>query len=417
MAEEGTKNIGLRGVTVADTKVSLVDGDAGRLIYRGFAIETLAQRAGYEEVAFLLLMGRLPTKQELEATTAELRRYRPVPTPAEAYLRSRPPTARPMDVMQGAITVMADDDPDLDAQDRPALIRTALRIIARTATMATGWLHLRTGREPFAADPTDSHAAAFLRGLWTRTPTPDETRLMDLLLVLHAEHAFNASTFAAREVASTRAHMYASVSAAFGALSGELHGGANARVMKMLLEIGDESRVEQWVDDRLKAGQRVMGFGHAVYTTIDPRAAILRDVAARVLAGRPEERWFQLALKVEQVTKQKLHERKGLDLYPNVDFFSSPVLYAMGIPIDMFPVFFGVSRAAGWCAHVIEELLAEAQPKPALYRPESYYTGRDCGPQGCQYVPVESRGVGCPAGHDFPGCTEVQAAAESSRPS
>jgi len=410
MSDEGTKNIGLRGVTVADTKVSLVDGEAGRLIYRGYAIEDLARRTTYEEVAYLLLLGRLPTRDELGQATAELQEYRALPPPAEAYLRSRPSTARPMDVLQGAITVLADDDPDLDSQQRAALVRSSFRIISRTATIANSWLRLRSELEFTGPAPGETHAAAFLHGLLNRTPTAEETRLMDVLLVLHAEHSFNASTFAAREVASTRAHMYASVSAAFGALSGELHGGANARVMKMLLEIGNESNVESWVEKRLDAGQRVMGLGHAVYTTIDPRAAILRDLAEKVLAGRPEERWFRLALKVAEVARRRLRERKDLDLYPNVDFYSSPVLYALGIPIDMFPVFFGVARTAGWCAHVIEEQLAEAQPKPALYRPESYYTGRYCGPQGCQFVPLENR-LGCPAGHDYEGCTEAQALA------
>jgi len=380
------------------------------LIYRGYAIEDLARKTTYEEVAHLLLVGRLPTKAELEQTTAELQEYRALPAPAEAYLRSRPSTARPMDVLQGAITVLADDDPDLDSQQRAALVRSSYRIISRTATIANSWFHLRGELEFVGPPPGETQAAAFLHGLLDRAPTPEETRLMDVLLVLHAEHSFNASTFAAREVASTRAHMYASVSAAFGALSGELHGGANARVMKMLLEIGDESRVESWVESRLNAGQRVMGLGHAVYTTIDPRAAILRDLAEKVLAGRPEERWFGLALKVAEVARRRLRERKDLDLYPNVDFYSSPVLYALGIPIDMFPVFFGVARTAGWCAHVIEEQLAEAQPKPALYRPESYYTGRYCGPQGCQFVPLENR-LGCPAGHDYEGCTEAQAVA------
>lgn len=412
MDVEASKNIGLRGIIVADTKVSLVDGERGRLVYRGLPIESLAERATYEEVTFLLLMGRLPTKAELEATAAALREARSLPAPAEAYLRARPSRARPMDVLQGAVTVLADEDPNVESSEREHLVQSSLAIVARSATAASAWLRLRQGLEPVRPSDGDSHAAGFLRGLWGREPTDDEARLMDTLLVLHAEHAFNASTFAARGVASTRAHIYAAVSAAFGALSGELHGGANARVMRMLLEIGDESEVERWVDTRLAAGQRVMGLGHAVYRTTDPRAAILRGLAERVLAGRPEERWFRLALRVEEVARRELQSRKELDLHPNVDFYSSPVLYALGIPIDMFPVFFGVARTAGWCAHVIEEVLAEAQPKPALYRPESYYVGRDCGPQGCRYTPLENRGAGCPAGHEFKGCDEALAAAD-----
>lgn len=404
--EKETKNIGLRGVTVADTKISAVDGDAGRLIYRGFAIEDLAKNASFEEVIYLLVMGRLPAADELKAWTDALNASYELPGEVLRYLRSRVKTARPMDVVQGAITVLADHDPDTDAKGREAMVRASLRLIARTMMVVTAWHHLRAGREPVSLDGRGSLARAFLRTLWGRDPSAEEERLMDVLLVLHAEHSLNASTFAAREVASTQAHLYASVSAAVGALSGALHGGANARVMQMLLQIGDKAMVEEWVKARLAAGERVMGFGHAVYKTTDPRAAILRDIAEKVLRGRPDEKWFDLALHVEAVTTRALREKKNLSLYPNVDFFSSPVLYSIGIPTDMFPTFFAVARTAGWCAHVIEEAFAEAQGKPALYRPDATYTGRDCGPQGCRWTPIEARGAGCPSGNEFKGCNE-----------
>ena len=404
--ERETKNIGLRGVTVADTRISAVDGDKGRLIYRGYAIEEVAKNASFEEVVYLLVMGRLPSAEELKAWIEALNEAYELPNEVLLYLRSRVKGARPMDVIQGAITVLADHDPDVEAKGREAMVRASLRLIARTMTVVTSWHHLRSGREPAVLDIRGSFARAFLKTLWSRNPTVDEERLMDVLLVLHAEHSLNASTFAAREVASTQAHLYASVSAAVGALSGPLHGGANARVMQMLQQIGDREKVEGWVKARLAAGERVMGFGHAVYKTVDPRAAILRDIAERVLKGKPDEKWFDLALHVEAVTTRALREKKNLSLYPNVDFFSSAVLYSIGIPIDMFPAFFAVARTAGWCAHVIEETFAEAQEKPALYRPDAFYTGRDCGPYGCRWTPLEQRGAGCPSGHEFKGCNE-----------
>jgi citrate synthase len=210
-------------------------------------------------------------------------------------------------------------------------------------------------------------------------------------MVLHAEHTFNASTFAAREVASTRAHAYNAVAAAIGSLSGELHGSANAKVMEALLAIEEKQNVTQWVRARIESGERVMGLGHAVYRVEDPRAKLLKEIASDVLAGRPEQKWFELAEEVAETAHRMLLEMKGKSLYPNVDLFSGAILYSLGLPIDFFPAFFAMSRAAGWCAHIIEEQLAEAQARPAIYRPRSNYTGRLCGPQGCRFVPLEAR--------------------------
>jgi len=401
------RNIGLRGVTVADSQVSFVDGQEGTLIYRGYTIQDLARRATFEEVVHLLLMGGLPAAGELEATTRALAEARALPDAVLAGLRARPADARPMDVLQSTIPALADHDPDVEVERREAFVRSSLRLIARTTSAVLAWLKIRSGGEPPPVHPELSLAADAMYGLLGREPSAEEVRLMDTLLVLHAEHTFNASTFAAREVASTMAHLYASVSSAVGALSGPLHGGANARVMQMLLEVGSEDRVEEWVTRRIESGQRVMGLGHAVYRTEDPRAAILREVAHEALAGRDEERWLRLGLLLEKVARGQLVEKKGLDLYPNVDFYSSPVLYALGFPIDMFPAFFAMSRTSGWCAHVIEEHFAEAQPRTALYRPRAHYTGRFCGPDGCRWVPLEARGAGCPCGKEFEGCDEA----------
>jgi citrate synthase len=406
MSAAEAKNIGLRGVTVADSRVSLVDGENGKLIYRGYSIEDLAANANFAEVVYLLLHGKLPNRRELESTEEALAEARQLPEEVLAMLRVRRRDADPMSVLQSAVAALRDDDPDRDGTDRQARARSALRLIARTATVVSAWLHLSEGRDPPNPGSEGSHAEGFLRGLWGREPNEAEIRLMDTLLVIHAEHTFNASTFAVREVASTRADIYASVAAGVGALSGALHGGANARVMQMLRTIGEPGAVEPWVRTRIEAGERVMGIGHAVYKTKDPRANVLQEVAKTALADKPEEAWFQLALKVEETATRLLKELKGLELYPNVDFYSGGVLHALGLPDSFFPAFFAVSRVAGWCAHYIEEEFAEAQPKPALYRPRANYVGRFCGTQGCKYVPLEQRGAGCPCGKELKGCDE-----------
>ncbi len=394
MKSEETKNIGLRGITIADTRISMVDGENGKLFYRGYPIQQLAQQATFEEVICLLLNGHAPTREQVQRVEDDLRAYRQLPDEIIATLKLFMASAGPMDIMQSIAAALAQFDPDLQADNREAQNRSCLRLIARFASAAAAWQRIRAGAEPVRDLDDSSHAAAFLHGMWGRVPSPEETRLMDLLLVLHADHTFNASTFAVREVASTRANLYASVSAGVGALSGDLHGGANAKVMQMLLDIGTIDRVEGWISERIDAGQRIMGLGHAVYKTEDPRAGILRSVADRVLQRPEVRRWFELCLAVEQQGRAKLLEKKNLALFANVDFFSSPVLYGLGFPIDMFPVFFAVSRVSGWCAHFLEEHFAEAQPKPALYRPEASYTGRMCGKRdGCSWPDLDSRGL------------------------
>jgi citrate synthase len=222
-------------------------------------------------------------------------------------------------------------------------------------------------------------------------PDPETARDFDICLILHAEHSFNASTFAGREVASTHAHMYASIVAAVGALSGELHGGANSEVMRMLFEIGEVNRVKSWVSKKLKGGGKIMGMGHAVYHTEDPRATILRGICVRLADRTGDRRWYELTEAIEAATKEEFRKMKGKEIYANVDFYSASVYHMMGIQSDLFTPVFAISRISGWAAHIIEEKLAEAQPKPELYRPDSDYVGNYCGLEGCEYVPVEER--------------------------
>lgn len=385
------KNIGLRGVPVADTKISAVNGEEGKLIYRGYDIDVLAQYSTFEEIIYLLLYGTFPTKKELEVFKDILASERQLPTGIVRHLKKRKKTAHPMDVLQSVVPMLADFDAEARIETKGANMEKSIKLIAKTATLVAYWDRIRRNLGIIEPDERFNTAENFLYMLNGEIPDPQVARYFDICLVLHADHSFNASTFTARGVASTRANMYACIGAALGALSGELHGGANTEVMKMLLEIDNIDRVEKWVNAKLDAGERIMGMGHAVYRTMDPRAKILRTISTDLAQRTGDSKWSDLSKKVEDVVQSEFRKRKEKDIYPNVDFYSAPVFYMMGIDPYIFTPIFAVSRVPGWCAHVIEEKFAEAQPKPALYRPEAMYVGRYCGPQGCQYVPIEER--------------------------
>ncbi|MFN4336606.1 MAG: citrate/2-methylcitrate synthase [Candidatus Nitrosocaldus sp.] len=385
------KNIGLRNVEVADTKLCLIDGENGRLLYRGYDIFDLAKNSTFEETSYLLLYGDLPTKEQLDEFDEQLRRARALPREVIDAMLHRAKSARPMDVLISSVAMLADYDP-MD-ESKPANIERSINLIARLPTIVATWDAVRSNKPIPEPNPDLSHAANTLYMLLGSVPDREIARMFDICLILHAEHSFNASTFAARQVASTRAHMYACICAAIAALSGDLHGGANVAVMRNLLEIGDESKVEEWVKARLDAGDKIMGLGHAVYKTDDPRAKILREMSRR-LAARTGSKWYSITSRMEQIAKEEVKRRRGVDIYANVDLYSASVYYTMGIPIDLYTCIFAIARISGWCAHVIEEKFAEAQPKPVLYRPAATYVGRYCGPLGCEYVPVQKRSNG-----------------------
>jgi citrate synthase len=385
------KNIGLRGIPVADTKVSYIDGVKGELQYRGFGIEDLARHATYEEVAHLLIHGHLPSQTELQAFDTRLRAARALPSGVVEALAFRPKGAVPMDVLQGAVPFLADHDPELKDTSREAMTRQAERLTARLPAVVAAWNRLRAGKTPRQPREDLTHAANFLYLLKGTEPLAQEARIVDVCLTLHADHTFNASTFAAREVASTHAHLYASVAAAVGALSGGLHGGANEQVMRMLQEIGTPDKAEGYVKAKLDAGGKIMGMGHPVYKTLDPRAPILMKLALELGEKTGQSFWIDIAEAVREATQREFKARKGLEIYPNVDFYSAATYYQLGIDTDLFTPVFALGRIAGWCAHVIEEKFAEAQEKPELYRPEAVYVGDYCGPQGCAWVPMEER--------------------------
>ena len=383
-------NTGLRGITIASTRICEVDGQKGRLVYRGYRIEDLA-RSSYEEAVHLLLHERLPAAAELESFRKALAAERAVPDGVVAALRTMPQTAKPMDVLQAAVPMLANHDPDLREESREAALRMALRLVARFPTLVAAWHRIRSGLSPLAPNPELGHAANFVYLLTGKAPQAEGTRAIDTALVLHAEHSFNASTFAAREVASTQAHMYAAVAAAVGSLSGALHGGANAKVMQMLMAIGSMDKAVEFVNAELGAGRKIFGLGHAVYDVDDPRAHILAPMSKALGERLGEPKWYEMSKVIETAAKDLFRKRKGADIPVNVDFYSASLYHYLGIPVDLFTPVFAVARVAGWTAHVIEEQFAGAAPKAVLYRPESKYVGDYCGPEECEFVPLAER--------------------------
>jgi len=386
-----TKNIGLRGVKVADTKISHVDGENGILIYRGYRIEELAKNSTFEETAYLLLHDRLPGAGQLEEFTRQLVRARQIPSFILNTLKNLPHGAPPMDVLQASVPLLAMADPDVTDDSREANMTKAMTLIASVASLVAAWQRLRHDKEPLPNDESLSHAGNFLWQLTGEKPDPEAAKDLDTALVLHADHSFNPSTFACREVVSTQAHMYAAVSAGVGALSGSLHGGANAQVMRMLMELKDVKDVAGWVKRHLDSGRKIMGMGHAVYKTIDPRARFLKEMCFRLGEKLGQEHWCRLSTEIEESAVSEFEKRGKTTIKPNVDFYSAPVYHMMGIPGDLMTPIFAVSRIAGWTAHIIEEKFGDAQEKPALYRPSSEYIGNYCGKTGCIYAPMDTR--------------------------
>ncbi len=384
-----TKNIGLRGIEVADTKISNIDGEKGKLIYRGFDILDLTKNSSFEETAFLLLYDKLPTKQELNEFNTKLIEARYIPKQMQKNMENWRGDADPMDMLQAFVSALAGYY-DEEFSNKEASYEKAINLIAKVPTIIASWQRIRNGLEIVDPDSSLSHAANFLYMMSGEKPDSEVEKIFDVCLILHADHTFNASTFTARQVASTRAHMYSAASAAIGALSGELHGGANTEVMKMLLEISDIEKVEPWIKEKLSKGDKIMGMGHAVYKTYDPRAQVLKELS-RKLAAKSKEKWFDMTEKIETATISEMKSQKGKDIYPNVDLYSASIYYMLKIPVDLNTPIFAISRVAGWAAHIIEEKFAEAAPKTALYRPKAVYVGKYCGPQGCEYKTLDLR--------------------------
>jgi citrate synthase len=367
---------GLRDVVALDSEICLVDGEKGKLLYHGYDVAELAGRSSFEEVAYLLWYGRLPGKVEFDAFLSGFTGSMDLPTETVMILRMFPRAATPMEVLRTAVSSMGHWDPDSGNTRLDACLRKAQRLTERIPLVVTSHQRLRSGHEPVAPLSGKSIAHNFLYSLHGTDPDPDAVRVLDAALILHADHELNASTFAARVTAATMSDMYSSVTSAIGALKGPLHGGANEQVMVMLTEIGDPAKAESYVLDALSRKERIPGFGHAVYRTEDPRAAVLRGHAERLSQQTGDTRWFEIAREVERVTLA------NTKVYPNVDFYSGIAYHLMGIPMELFTPLFACSRIVGWTAHILEQWSDNR-----LIRPRANYTG----PVSLHYAPIEDR--------------------------
>ncbi|MDB5296747.1 MAG: citrate synthase [Phycisphaerales bacterium] len=374
---------GLQGVVAAQSEVCFIDGDAGRLVYRGYEIGDLVEHATFEEVAFLLWDGKLPNKAELATLKQQLAASMALPAHVINVLKALPPTTQPMDALRTAVSALASGDPDLTSNEAAANRRKAVRLMAQFPTVVTAYHRLRNNQQPVAPDPALSVAANFLYMMSGKKPHDTLVRVMDAALTLHAEHGMNASTFTARVIAATLADMHASVTGALGALKGPLHGGANEAVMHLLLQCGDADSAERKVKEMLANKQKVAGFGHRVYRTFDPRATFLRKMSKQLGEAAGNTKWYEMSERLIPIlrdTKKPTGEPLGLN--PNVDFFSASAYYTMGIPLDLFTPIFGVARVAGWAAHVMEQ-----HKNNRIIRPTDDYTG----PFGLKVEPIEQR--------------------------
>ncbi len=368
---------GLEDVIAAETRIGYVDGINGKLYYAGYEINDLAKHPSYEECVFLLWNDRLPTKRELEEFRAELIPEMNLPRPLIQWFKRVPRGVHPMVMLRSAVSDLALYDKETEDNSVEANRRKAVRLVAKVPSIIAGFHRIYNGESLIPPDPKKSLAVNFLRMFTGKDPDKRSSEAIELMFVLHADHGFNASTFAARVTASTLADIYAAVTAAIGALKGPLHGGANQRVMEMLEGIGSADDVEEYINGLLARRERIMGFGHRVYKVEDPRARHLRKYSEDLCGGDAScHRYYAISRRIEQQVK----EAKGI--YPNVDFYSATVQHALGIPVEYYTTVFAASRIAGWTAHVMEQ-----HADNRLMRPRSLFVGK----LPRKYVPIEKR--------------------------
>ncbi len=367
---------GLEGVVAAQTSLSDVDGANGRLLYRGIPIGELVEKSHFEEVTYLLWYAKLPTQAELDTFKDTLKAQRPLSELALRILRLIPTSTHPMSALRTMCSLMGSLDPRAHIVNPEESQRKAYHLAGVFPTIIAAFYRLREGKEPIEPDMSLSHAANFLYMLSGQKPTPVMEKALNAYLILLADHGLNASTFAARVTTGTLSNLYSAVTSAVGTLSGELHGAANQYAMEMVLEIGVPENAEAYVNKLLDEKKKVMGFGHRIYKTRDPRAEAFRAIAKDLCLKAGKTTWLEIADKVEKV----MWERKKIPC--NVDFFSAPVLYVLGFPPDFFTTVFAASRVAGWSGHIIEQQLDNR-----LIRPLAEYVG----PQDAYYIPAEQR--------------------------
>lgn len=375
--EANVARAGLEGIVAAESRISDVNGDEGKLIYAGYDIHDLAEHSTFEEIVYLLWHGQLPTRPALDELKHQLSSETGLPTPVQVLISSIPKSANPMDMLRTVVSALAFYDPDIDDMSPEANLRKAIRLTAKFPTIVTTFQRVRNGLQPVEPRKDLSIAGNFLFTLRGQEPDEISARTMDVALILHADHELNASTFAARVTAATLSDMYSAIVSAIGTLKGPLHGGANEGVIKNLLEIGSVDNIEAWLNQALIAKKKIMGFGHRVYHTADPRATHLREMSRQLGERTGEKKWYEMSRKMEEVM---MREKR---LNPNVDFYSASTYYALGIPTDLFTPIFACSRISGWTAHVLEQY-----KNNRLIRPRAEYVG----PRGLKYVPMEQRG-------------------------
>jgi citrate synthase len=375
--EANVAKAGLEGIVAAESRISDVNGDEGKLLYAGYDIHDLAEHSTFEEVVYLLWHGELPSRTALEELKRQLSNETGLPTPIQVLISSIPKSANPMDMLRTVVSALSFYDPDLDDMSPEANLRKAIRLTAKFPTIVTTFQRVRNGLQPVEPRKDLSIAGNFLFTLRGQEPDEISTRTMDVALILHADHELNASTFAARVTAATLSDLYSAIVSAIGTLKGSLHGGANEGVIKNLLEIGSVDNIEPWLKKALAEKKKIMGFGHRVYHTEDPRATHLREMSRKLGERTGEKKWYEMSRKMEEVM---MREKR---LNPNVDFYSASTYYALGIPTDLFTPIFACSRISGWTAHVLEQY-----KNNRLIRPRAEYVG----PRGLKYVPIEERG-------------------------
>jgi citrate synthase len=386
MADDITiKNTGLRGIKVADTKVSFIDGEKGVLIYRGYRIEDLAENSTFEETVYLILKGVVPSSSELSSFKNVFAASSRLPEHVIESMKLWPGNTEPMQVLMAVISILGFDDLDSYSNSPGAYEEKAVRLVSTMAVAMAAWERIRQGLDPVSYSDDLSHAENILFMIKGERPDHEISRALDICLILHADHTFNASTFACREVASTQAGIYPAVLAGLAALSGPLHGGANEKAMAMIEDLRNEDDIESWIQKQLSEKKKIYGMGHAVYKTYDPRAAILKNIFKKLGTRMKDSSWYTLCETVENAAINVFTSAGKDQIKPNIDFYSGSVYHAMGFPHDLFTPLFAVSRISGWCAHIIEERFGLAQSKPSLYRPAAEYIGNYCGLMGCDY--------------------------------
>jgi citrate synthase len=369
---------GLEGVVANTTRISDVIGDKGQLIYCGYDINELAGKVDYKEVVYLLWYNKLPNRRELDVFTRELRGQRQLPGGVIDFIKSTPADAAPMDVIRTAVSMLGLYDPDIDKEATPEINQRRARSITAKIGLIAAYFHRARNGKPLPPVRDDlTEAEHFLYLICGEPQAKEASDALDTAFVLHADHGMNASTFSARVTISTLTDFYSAITSAIGTLKGPLHGGANEGVIQMLQEIGEEKNVDAYIESQLAQKKKIMGIGHRVYKTLDPRAPHLRAMAIKLSEKIGEPKWIRMSERIAELMKQKKN------LNANVDFYSATVYYSLGIPTDLFTPMFTIARTSGWCAHILEQL-----EDNRLYRPLSEYVGE---PVGKKVIPIDQR--------------------------